>query len=233
MPIKTAIVLAGGAGLRLRPLTNDKPKAMVEVSGRPLLDWVLIWLKRNLVRRVVIGIAYKGGMIVDHLKDGKSMGLQIQYSTHTVAGGTAEGFRLAIERYVKDPSFFAINGDELSNVKLQELGDFHRHQRATATIAVAPLPSPYGVVDVDGADIIAFREKVVIQSVNVSVGVYAFQQDIFDYLPRAGDVERTAFPRLAAEHKLKAYRHNGFWMTVNTIKDLNEVDETWNKLCHD
>ena len=225
MPVETAIVLAGGAGLRLRPLTDDRPKAMVEVSGRPLLDWVLFWLKRNLVRRVVIGIAYKGRMIVEHLKDGESIGLDIQYSTHTVEGGTAEGFRLAIERCIKDPTFFAINADEFTDVKLQELGDFHKHQKATATITVAPLSSPYGVVDLDGADIIAFREKARIESVNVSVGVYAFQQEILEYLPRTGDIERTAFPHLAAERRLRAYKHDGFWMTVNTAKDLREVEE--------
>jgi NDP-sugar pyrophosphorylase family protein len=202
---------------------------MVEVGGRPLLDWVLLSLKRNLVRRVVIGIAYKGEMIVEHLKDGESIGLDIQYSTHTVEGGTAEGFRLAIERYVKDPTFFAINGDELTDVKLQELGDFHKHQKGTATVTVAPLPSPYGVVDLDGADIIAFREKARIESVNVSIGVYAFQQEILDYLPRTGNIERSAFPRLAAERKLRAYRQNGFWMTVNTIKDLREVEERLSK----
>ena len=229
MPVETAIVLAGGAGLRLRPLTDDRPKAMVEVSGRPLLDWVLFWLKRNLVRRVVIGIAYKGEMIVEHLKDGESIGLDVQYSRHTVEGGTAEGFRLAIQRYVNDPTFFAINGDELTDVRLQELGDFHRRQGAIATVTVAPLQSPYGVVDLDGANIIAFREKAAIESVNVSVGVYSFQQEMLDYLPRTGDIERTAFPRLAGERKLSAYRHNGFWMTVNTTKDLSEAEERLSK----
>jgi len=229
MPVETAIVLAGGAGLRLRPLTDDRPKAMIEVHRRPLLDWVLFWLRKNRVRRVVIGIAYKGEMIVEHLKDGESFGLDIRYSTHTVEGGTAEGFRLAIERHVKDTTFFAINGDELTDVKLQELADFHKHQRATATVAVAPLPSPYGVVDLDGSNVVAFREKAKIESVNVSIGVYAFQEEILDYLPRTGDVERIVFPRLAAERKCVAYRHNGFWMTVNTTKDLREVEERLSK----
>lgn len=225
MPIETAIVLAGGAALRLRPLTNDRPKAMVEVAGRPLLDWVLAWLRRNQVLRVVIGVAYKGERIVEHFKDGKSAGLEIQYSTHTVEGGTAEGFRLAIDRYVKDETFFAMNGDELTNVRLQDLANFHSHQKATATIAVAPLRSPFGVVDLNGPDILAFREKPTIDSVHVSVGVYAFQHEILDYLPRTGEIEKTVLPRLAAERKLKAYRHNGFWMTINTLKDLSEVEK--------
>lgn len=229
MIIDTAVVLAGGAGLRLRPLTDDRPKAMVEVAGRPLLHWVLAWLSRNMVRRVVIGVAYKGERIVEHFKDGGSLGLKIQYSTHTLQGGTAEGFRLAIERYVKEETFFAINGDELTNVGLQELGKFHIRQGATATIAVAPLRSPFGVVDIKGPDILAFREKATIDSVHVSIGVYAFQHEILDYLPQTGDIEKTAFPRLATQRKVKAFGHSGFWMTVNTIKDLSEVEKELSK----
>lgn len=224
LPIETAVLLAGGAGLRLRPLTDDRPKAMIEVGGGPLLELVIRWLVRNHVRRLVIGIAYRGEMITDHFKEGRSAGLKIQYSTHTVEGGTAEGFRLAIERHIKDQTFFAMNGDELTNVKLQELADFHRREKATATIAVAPLRCPFGVVDLDGHDIVAFREKPTISSVRVSVGVYAFEREILNYLPKTGEIEKTAFARLAAERQLRAFEHNGYWMTVNTIKDLEDVE---------
>jgi mannose-1-phosphate guanylyltransferase len=224
MPVETAIVLAGGAGLRLRPLTDDRPKAMVEVGGRPLLEWVLRWLRRNQILRVVIGIAYRGESITEYFRDGRSLGLTLEYSTHSVEGGTAEGFRLATERYVKDSTFFAINGDEFTNVDLQNLADYHNRQQATATITVAPLPSPFGVVELEGANVVAFHEKPIIDSVYVSVGVYVFQQEILDYLPRTGDIERTAFPRLAAERKLRAYKHTRFWKTVNTVKDLDELE---------
>jgi NDP-sugar pyrophosphorylase family protein len=229
MSVRTAIVLAGGAGLRLRPLTNGRPKAMIEVAGRPLLYWVLGWLRRNQVRRVVIGLAYKGERIVEYFGNGESLGLEIQYSTHTVEGGTAEGFRLAISRHVRDETFFAVNGDELTNVGLQDLAGFHNKQGGTATVAVSALRSPFGVVELRGTDIVAFREKARIDSVRVSMGVYAFQHEIIDYLPQTGEIEKTVFPRLAAEGKLKAYEHNGFWMTVNTIKDLSEVEAEFSK----
>jgi len=224
MSVDTAIVLAGGVGLRLRPLTNHKPKAMVEVAGRPLLDWVLTWLRNNHIRSVVIGVAYRNQSIIDHFGDGSSHGLEIQYSKHTVEGGTAEGFRLAIERYVDDATFVALNGDEITNVKLQALAEFHKTRKAMATIALAPLPSPFGVVELDGTNVVAFHEKPVIESVYVNVGVYVFQHEMIDYLPLKGDIERTAFPRLASERKLAAYKHDGFWMTINTVKDLTEVE---------
>lgn len=185
--IETAVVLAGGLGERLRPFTNDRPKAMVEVAGKPLLFWVLRWLRSNQVRRVVIGVAFRKEKIIDYFGDGHQADLEIKYSTHTVEGGTVEGFRLAIERHVKDETFFAMNGDELTNVRLQELADFHRSQKATATITVSPLRSPFGVIDTDGPDIVAFREKATIDSINVSIGVYVFQHEILDYLPDRPD----------------------------------------------
>lgn len=207
----------------MRPLTDDRPKAMVEVGGRPLLDWILSWLKANGIRRVVIGVAYRGDVILDHLS-GLDSGLEIEVSQHTVEGGTAEGFKLAIERYVEDSIFFGINGDEITNVKLQDLANFHLSQKSIATVTVSPLPSPFGVVELEGSKIIAFREKPRLDSVLVSVGVYAFHRAILDYVPSVGDIERTAFPALAAVRKISAYRHDGFWKTVNTIKDLKEVE---------
>jgi mannose-1-phosphate guanylyltransferase len=196
---------------------------MLDIAGKPLLYWVLRWLRRNQVRRVVIGIAYKGDRIVEYFGDGEHMDLQIKYSSHTIEGGTAEGFRLAIQRHVKDETFFAMNGDELTSVNLQELADFHIREKAIATIAVSPLRCPFGVIETEGPDIVRFHEKATIDSASVSIGVYAFRKEILDYLPQTGQIERTAFPQLAKERKLKAYRHNGFWMTVNTAKDLSEV----------
>jgi NDP-sugar pyrophosphorylase family protein len=198
---------------------------MLEVAGKPLLHWILQWLRRNQVRQVVVGVAYRGDRIMEYFGDGESLGLEIKYSTHTVEGGTAEGFRLAMERHVNNETFFALNGDELTSVGLQELAEFHRRQKGTATIAVSHLRSPFGVIDTDGPNIVAFCEKPIIDSVKVSIGVYVFQNEILDYLPRTGEIERDVFPRLAAEGKLKAYMHNGFWMTVNTAKDLSEAKE--------
>jgi NDP-sugar pyrophosphorylase family protein len=180
-------------------------------------------LTKNGIDNVVLGVAYRKEKIMSHVGGGERYGMKIQYSNHTIEGGTAEGFRLAIERYVDDDCFIAMNGDELTDVNLQDLAAYHNTKGATATVAVSPLRSPFGVVSVQDDDVIGFQEKPVVASLLVSVGVYAFQKKILDYLPKTGDIEKTAFPQLAAERRLKAYRHNGFWMTINTVKDLREV----------
>ena len=223
--IRTAVILAGGEAMRLRPLSNEMPKAMIVVAGKPLLQWILEWLKRNGVDRVVIGVAYKKEKIIDHFGDGTAFNLRLRYSQHTVEGGTSEGFKLAIETHVDDQTFLAMNGDELVDINLSDLALHHHSNRGIATIAVGPLRSPYGVVEVNGSDVIGFREKPILRSHLVSVGVYVFSKEILGYLPARGNIEQTAFPTLASMRKLKAYVHNGFWATVNTIKDLEDVEK--------
>lgn len=222
--IETAVILAGGEGLRLRPLTNDIPKAMVTVAGKPLLQWVIEGLRKHGVQKIVVGVAYKKDRVTEYFGNGKRFGAQIEYSNHSVEGGTSEGFRLAIERHVDDDIFLAMNGDELVDLDLADFVKCHYSNGGLATIAVGPLRSPYGVVKLEGNDIVGFQEKPILTSHFVSIGTYIFSREVLDYLPEKGDVERSAFPRLATMRKLKAYNHNGFWATVNTIKDLEDVE---------
>lgn len=223
-PVRTAVILAGGAGLRLRPLTYDVPKAMIVAAGKPLLEWVIEWLKGNGIDKIIVGVAYGKEKIIDYFGDGKRFGVAMRYSNHTVEGGTSEGFRLAIERHVDDDTFVAMNGDELVDLDVPSFAKFHQSSGGIATIAVGPLRSPYGLVEINGNDVTSFQEKPILRSHYVSVGTYIFSHTILDHLPEKGDVERTTFPSLASMRKLKAYVHNGFWATVNTIKDLEDVE---------
>src|SRR5256712_11829230 len=112
---KTAVILSGGEGLRLRPITYDIPKGLVKVGGRPLLEWVVEWLQQNRVTDLVIGVAYLKEKIMRYFGGGGKFGVDIRYSVHTVKGGTSEGFRLAISCYVDFPSFYALHRHQVSN----------------------------------------------------------------------------------------------------------------------
>ena len=210
----------------MAPLTDSIPKTLVRIRSKPLLEWVIQWLRSNGVRNLVVGVAYEKEKIMDYFGDGTSFGVQIKYSVHSVEGGTAEGFRRAIERYVKDQTFIAMNGDELTNLNLGRLCELHASSGAVATVAVAPFKSPFGIVRLGPNDrIVGFDEKVTIPDTYVSIGVYAFQREILDYLPERGDIERTAFPALSRVNRLQAFRHDGFWATVNNLKELQEAEE--------
>lgn len=229
--IETAVVLVGGSGLRMRPFTEDMPKCMIPIQGKPLISWTISWLKKNGFRHVVLGVAYRKEVIIDYLKD-NSQGLDINFSEHSVEGETAEGFRLAISRYVNDEEFLAMNGDEVTNLDLKRLEKIQLRSKPIASIAVAPMRSPFGILELEGEDIVGFREKALLEDMQVSIGVYMFNRRILDYLPLKGSIEREVFPLLAEKRLLKAcrLRPNEIWLTINSVKDLSIAEKEFASL---
>ena len=229
-PPKTAVVLSGGEGVRLRPITNDIPKGLVKVGGKPLLQWVIEWLRDNGVSNIVIGVAYLKDQIMDFVGDGHRFGVDIRYSVHTVQGGTGEGFRLAISRYVEDQAFFALNGDQIVDIDLRSMSRKHIENKALATIAVVHPRLPFGLVKVDDQDLCqGFAEKPIMRDLFCSSGIYVFEREIATLLPNQGDVERTTFPLLARRKKVGVYRHKGSFITVNSVRELEEAEEQLEK----
>ena len=157
---------------------------------------------------------------------GGRFGVNIRYSVHTVEGGTSEGFRLAISRYVDSPSFFALNGDQITNLRLDKIYNNHRENGCLASIAVVHPRLPFGLVEIDRRGFCkGFVEKPVLNNLYISMGIYVFDQGVVRYLPRRGDVERTTFPKLARMNKLKAFRHYGSFITVNSLRELEQADQ--------
>ena len=231
---ETAIILSGGEGLRLRPITHDIPKGLVKVGGKPLLEWVVEWLQQNRVTNLVVGVAYLKEKIMRYFGNGGKFGVDIRYSVHTVEGGTSEGFRLAISRYVDSPSFFALNGDQITDLRLNKIYNAHQESGGLALIAVVHPRLPFGLVDINQKGFCeGFVEKPILNDVFISMGVYVFDRKVLGYLPRRGDVERTTFPRLAEMKKIKAFKHSGSFITVNSLRELEEADESlkqrWSK----
>ena len=228
--VKTAVVLAGGAGLRFRPMTKDQPKVMVRILNKPILHWVIEWLRYSGIKRVVIGVAYCKEAVMNYFDDGLQFGVEIDYSVHSVDGETGEGFRLAINRYVRDDAFVAMNGDEITNFDLRDMIDFHCRYGHVATIAVANPRSPFGLIEMGKNGLIkAFMEKPVIPSLLVSMGIYVFNRSIENYLPEKGRIEEMTFPLLVKNKLLRGYTMKGTWLTVNTMKDLRLAENILKK----
>jgi NDP-sugar pyrophosphorylase family protein len=223
---RTAVILSGGEGVRLRPITHDLPKGLVKVGGKPLLEWVVEWLQKNGVTDLVIGVAYLREKIERHFGNGEKFGVSIRYSVHTVEGGTSEGFRLAISRYVDSPTFFALNGDQITDLGLKAIYNNHVKDRPLASIAVVHPRLPFGLVEIDRKGLCkGFVEKPILNDVFCSMGIYVFDREVLRYLPKTGDVERATFPKLARMNKLKAFKHNGSFVTVNSLRELEEADQ--------
>ncbi len=231
LKIRTAVVLVGGSGLRMRPLTEDLPKCMIPLHGKPLLYWTLTWLRDIGFDHVVLGVSHRKEVVIKYVKE-NPLGINVDISEHTEEGETGEGFRLAIERHVNDENFLAMNGDELTNMNLEKFVDFHFAEKGLATIAVSPMRSPFAVLELKGTNIVEFKEKPLLEDKLINAGIYVFNHSICNYLPQIGSIEKTAFPALAEKHLLKGYRlSNGErWLTINSVKDLSIAEKEFDSL---
>jgi len=218
-----AIVLAGGKAERLGDVAAGKPKALVQVAGRPLLAYQVGLLARAGVERVIVSCAAGKGPLFEEGLDG--LGVEIVPVEEPEPLGRGGGLRFAARAREGSGAVFALNGDELVDVDLARLAERHRTSGAVATITVVPLRSPFGIVDLDENDgVIGFREAPRLPHW-VSCGVYVLGEEAVRRLPEHGDHETSTFPELADERRLHAYRHEGLWITVNTPKDLRLAQE--------
>ncbi len=222
--MKQAIILAGGKGERLRPFTEDRPKAMIDLLGRPLLSYQIQWLKSYGITNIIICCGYRHEVIRDHFGDGSRWQVQIEYLVESEPLGRGGAIKQAL-RHIKgyDGPVIALNGDLITNLALAELFDFHRKHGQLATLATVPLRSPYGIVEcAPDATITGFREKPELPFL-INAGIYVLDQSLLDLLPDKGDHEEVTFPTLAKQGRLKAYQTHCFWRTMDTIKDHSEV----------
>ena len=215
----------------MRPFTDDMPKCMIPLQGKPLVHWTISWLKGYGFKHIVLGVAYSKEIVINYLKE-NPQGLKIDISEHTVEGETGEGFRLAISRFVKDEDFLAMNGDEITSLDLERLEAMHLKNEPIATIAAAPLRLPFGVLSLEGDDIVRFKEKTLMENMSISIGVYMFNRKILNYIPETGSIERIVFPTLAQKRLLKACRlkPDEVWLTINSVKDLSVAETEFTKL---
>ena len=218
-----AIILAGGKAERLGEAAGGRPKALVEVAGRPLAAYQVARLVQAGVTRVLFACAAGQGQLFESELAG--LGAEIVAVEEPERLGRGGGIKFAARMRQEEGDVFALNGDELVAVDFHALIACHREGDAAATIAVARPASPFGVVEVGDDDvIIGFKEGGRIPYW-VSCGVYVFSQEVIDRLPDIGDHETTTFPELVEEGRLRAYRHEGLWLTVNTPKELRRAQE--------
>ena len=220
-----ALIIAGGEGERLRPLTSDRPKAMIPVAGRPIVEHQLDWLHASGVTDVVILCGYRADVLKDHVGDGRRFGVSVQYSIEAEplgrGGALRQGYAFVPpgERLV-----VACNGDILTNQPLAEVIRYHGRKQAAATVILAPLRSPFGIVDVErDGRVTEFREKPDLPYW-INAGIYVLAPEFFQRLPEKGDHETTTFPQLAAEGRLFGFKSRAYWRPVDSIKDLKEAE---------
>jgi NDP-sugar pyrophosphorylase family protein len=218
-----AILLAGGRAERLGEAAQGRPKALVEIAGRPLAAYQVELLTLAGVDRVLVSCAV--GQEEPFLTALDGLGPEIVTVGESEPLGRGGGARLAARARREHGPLYVLNGDELIDVDLAALLAAHREHGGAATIVVAPLPTGFGVVEVADDDRVQGFEESPKLPHWVHAGVHVLDDEAISRLPERGDHERSTFPELAAEGKLYAYRHEGLWLTVNTAKDLRVAEE--------
>ncbi|MBM3228761.1 nucleotidyltransferase family protein [Candidatus Pacearchaeota archaeon] len=226
MALETAVIIAGGKGARLEEKTEDLPKPMIPVGGIPLIERVIRWLRKNEVKKLVIGVAYKKEKIMEYLRGGEDLGVNITYTCHDADGGTEDAFKTAIEQSgIKDENFYAMNGDQITDLQLEGLTNAHLKNKAIATLVTVRLRTNFGIIDVDMQNRIAkIHEKWSIPNILMNSGIYVFNQGIKNYL-QGGNIEENTFRKLAQEGKIYSFYYDGEWMTVNDKKELKKAED--------
>jgi len=223
-----AVILAGGIGTRMRPLTYVIPKAMLPIGGKPLLEHTIRYLNEYDITEIVVCVAYLKNHIMEYFKNGKNLGAKIQYAEADMPLGTAGQLKTA-EKYISHP-FLAMNGDIISSLNIRRLIDSHEKAGGVGTIALKrfEVPVPYGYIEVDAESCIKkFTEKPTL-TFSANAGIYVLKPKVFDYIPQGevASLETQTFPTmLRNKEKLNGYYEEAYWSDVGTITDFERVDK--------
>lgn len=210
-----AIILAGGHGKRLRPITDYVPKSLVPIKNIPIIEWQIKYLKKYGITEVIICTGYKTKMIENYLSM-KKTGVKIKFSIEKSPLGTGGAIKKA-GKMINDKSFFVINGDTITNIDLRKLA------KKPNSIASIELRTKFGTLETIGNKISKFKEKKEISNLWMNAGIYYLQKEILKDLPNKGDIEKTLFPNYAKKGKLNTIKFKKIkWYSIDSIKDIEE-----------
>jgi NDP-sugar pyrophosphorylase family protein len=218
--VEQALILAGGKGTRLRPLTYEIPKVMIPLQGKPFLQHLIEMLKSHGITDIIISIGYLGDQVKEYFGNGSKFGVRIRYVEEKEPLGTAGPLRLAKD--MLKSTFVMMNGDEYKEVDLQDMFAFHEKEGGVGTVGLTTTDKPqhYGVAVMKGSRIVMFVEKPEDPVSNlINAGVYILEPEVIDKVPEGfAMVETDVFPALAAQGKLAGYPFEGRWYDLGTFE---------------
>ncbi len=229
-----AVVLAGGKGTRLRPITYEIPKALIPVHGKTLTEHLFDLFKRHGITDITMAVGHMKDKIMNHFGNGEKYGINLAYIEENEPMGTAGP--LALAKGLFKETFIVSNGDELKDIDIEEMYRVHKEQKALVTIALTTVedPSNYGVARLSGLKILEFVEKPSKKDAPsnlINSGFYIIEPEVLDMIPKKFCMfEKDVFPRIAKEGRLVGFPFSGQWFDTGNIERYEKAIKEWKDL---
>ena len=229
------IILAGGLGTRLRAMISDKPKPMVQICGKPFLEWQIELLKRFNLRDIILSVGYMGNEIKNYFGNGKKFDVGIEYAEEEEPLGTGGALKNAKSYVFRENKFIVMNGDTYLNTDFIDFIKFHEEKNGLATIALAKVNDPhrYGSVKIDrNCKVAEFIEKSDKSFGRVNAGVYIFDSSIYRYMPDKDkfSLEYDFFSMLLETKRIFGYKTNCYFRDLGTPEDYKKMQKELEEL---
>jgi dTDP-glucose pyrophosphorylase/CBS domain-containing protein len=227
------VLMAGGRGTRLRPLTDRCPKPMLQVAGKPILESILEQCIDSGLQEFYMAVNHLKEQIRNHFEDGSQWGVRIQYLEETMPLGTAGALQLLPDEARRDSPLLVMNGDVLTRLNLANLIEFHVSHGAAATMCVRThdVVIPFGVVEAEGVDLLGFREKPTFRH-QVNAGIYVLQPELLDHIPLGGvmDMPSLLLAARAAAQRVAVCPIHEYWCDIGRPETLQQAHEDWSRI---
>ena len=220
------VVLCGGKGTRLSEYTEEIPKPLINVGNKPILWHIVQMYKKFGHKDFIFCLGYKGEKIKEYFKDEKNA--NIQFVETGLETNKAERVQ-KVKNLIKGDDFFVTYGDDLSDIDIKKLCEFHKKNKKIVTLTAVNLESSFGILELNNKnEVVGFREKPKLEFF-MNGGFYIFNKKIFNYMKKGYDLEKDILKELAKIKQIAAFKHNGFWKSMNTLKDVIELNELYGK----
>jgi len=214
-----AIILAGGRGKRLRPITDKIPKPLIPINNKPLIERTIKYLKKYGITEIIISSGYKSNLIEKFLKNKKNFGCEITFSIEKTPLGTGGAIKKAL-KHVDEESFLVLNGDIVTNIDLKKI------LKKPNTIAANELKTKFGTMEIKKNKILKFNEKKDVSDVWMNPGIYHLSKNIEKIIPKKGSLEGIVFPKMAQKKTLETVKFkNALWYSIDSHKDIEECSK--------
>ena len=227
----SVVLMVGGLGTRLRPLTENTPKPMLNVGGKPILQTIVKGFVDSGFTNITMCLGYKSNIIQDYFSDGEAFGASIDYIIEEKRMGTAGALTLLNKKL--DKPFFVMNGDLLTNINYKQMLDFHEMHNSEATMCVREydIEVPYGVVNVNNEDIISIEEKPV-HSFFVNAGIYLLEPECIDLIPNNEfyDMPLLFEEMILNNKKTTSFLLQEYWLDIGRISDFHQANDEFHKV---